>query len=117
MNEKFALQRALWRSGGPIPGLEQTRRRVAFCALMLVLTLAVLGPYMNYRPPPATEEGSVLRQIGYLATFAMMLVSRQVWLEPKRLLAVPLGLCLAIAWCGLSLFWAIDPSNAVAGSC
>lgn len=81
--------------------------RIAFGAF---LVLVLFGPYMTY-----TSQGNgfeqVIRQIGYTLIALASIIAVRGWDAPARLLVIPPPLMLAIAWCALSVVWAIDPAS------
>ncbi|MFW2831117.1 O-antigen ligase family protein [Sphingomonas sp. ID0503] len=97
----------------PADGVVPRNRPLAQAAIGGILILTILGPYMTMKPEPFTGEGSPLRQFLYLVCVLAAIASTRFWAEPRRLLAVPLTLVLALGWCWLSVTWAADPSIAV----
>lgn len=85
------------------------RARLAMLVFATVFAFVVTGPIMSYKPQPFTGEGSPLRQIGYVVTLGLTLLAMRPMLRPDRLLALPLSMVVVLAWCWLSLGWAIDP--------
>jgi O-antigen ligase len=88
------------------------RASLSIIALVCLLSLMVLGPYMTYKPQPFTGEGSPLRQLGYLMVVAMAVAGLRGKRLGPELLVIPLSMVVALLWCWLSLFWAIDPDKA-----
>jgi O-antigen ligase len=56
--------------------------------------------------------GDMVRQLLYLAGFAIMILTAEPLRHPKRLLALPVSMLVLIAWCVASIGWAIEPSVA-----
>jgi O-antigen ligase len=56
--------------------------------------------------------GDTLRQLLYLAGFAIMVVTAEPLRDPGRLFALPLSMLVLVAWCIASIGWAIEPSIA-----
>jgi exopolysaccharide production protein ExoQ len=93
--------------------------QAAFLAFLLLVFVGV-KPFMP--PPPEidafgaqgmTGSGDTLRQIGYLAVFALILfvaARKRGW---KSLMAVPLPLLLIMLWCLASAAWAAEPGVAM----
>lgn len=101
-----------------LPRLSRTRTRhretkprwsevLAQAGLFALMSLAACGPWMN-------EQGDSLlrqfREFGYIATFVAAVLAVRPWRHPERLLVVPWPLVVALAWCGLSLTWALEPA-------
>lgn len=78
---------------------------VAFAAL---LSLSLMAPFMTYSGSNGAA-GQLARQIGYLAIFLLMVWAVRSFHAPQRLLVVPWPVILALAWCWLSMIWAIEP--------
>lgn len=74
------------------------------------LALVLFGPYMTYGSQGNGLE-QMVRQIGYTMVALATVVSVRGWNAPGRLLVIPPALMLAIAWCALSIVWAIDPAS------
>jgi O-antigen ligase len=83
--------------------------RVAMIALM---ALVMLGPLMTNVEGGGAGEGSVVRQIAYLAILAATIFAIRPTASPQSLLAFSWPVLLAFAWCWISLTWAIDPGTA-----
>ena len=94
---------------GSIVGLRNAPLRIALVAL---IALVMLGPLMTIGEGGNIGEGSVTRQIGYLAIFALTLYAIRPTATPGTLLAFSWPVLLAFAWCWASLSWAIDPAIA-----
>lgn len=90
-------------------------RRVNAIALAALLLFAILAPLIVDGPPGAaggTGAGNAFRQLVYLAIFGMALFSAQVARFPAVLLRPPTTVLLMLAWCGLSVTWAVAPGVA-----
>ncbi|MBB3360021.1 MULTISPECIES: O-antigen ligase [unclassified Novosphingobium] len=71
--------------------------------------LVLIGPVItNMDGQNGTESGSLLRQVGYILTFGLLVFA--VWREGHGTwaLRMPLPIVIALAWCWLSLAWAIN---------
>lgn len=89
------------------------RRAVVGMALCVVLVcLSVFGPYVALMTSEGSSEGSSVRQFSYLLILGAVLVWAAPWRRGARSLAIPIPLGVAMAWCALSLFWAIEPEIA-----
>lgn len=80
---------------------------LAFAALML---LTMLGPMMTYESTGASGAGNLIRQGGYLAIALLTVFAIHAETKLSRLDAIPWPMLLALGWCWISLFWAIEPS-------
>ncbi|MDZ7895471.1 MAG: O-antigen ligase family protein [Sphingobium sp.] len=81
----------------------------------LFLMLVLLGPLMStgfeVNPEVNTSgEGSVLRQACYVLVALMLLIALKPWENFSRFLAIPRPLFIGLAYCWISLFWAIEPA-------
>lgn len=88
-----------------MPGVQ-----IAF-ALLVVLTLA--GPAMTqlgYTLPGV--DVPTFRQVGYVAITLLAIAALRPIGHPDRLLVVPWPIVVALGWCWLSVFWAIEPGTA-----
>lgn len=98
------LSRVRTRKRGSRPKWTEMMSHVALTVLFL---LASTGPWM-------TNEGigtlSRVREAGYVAVLLAALVAIRPWRTPDRLLLLPWPHFVALAWCAISLTWAIDPS-------
>jgi O-antigen ligase len=98
-------------------GLPQWAIEAAFAALLLLVFVG-LSPFS---PPPQVAEfggavqtgaGDTLRQICYLAVFAVLAAGCLQKRGVRSLAIVPPLLALLLAWCMLSAFWAAAPGVA-----
>lgn len=89
------------------------RRDLVTFALFALLIQVIVGPHLSLSSDGLTGEGNVVRQLGYIFVFALVLQASRVGHYPARLLAVPVGIVLALAWCWASVAWAIEPGIAV----
>ncbi len=89
----------------------------AFIGLLL-LSFVGLTPFS---PPPAAAEfggaamggaGDALRQLCYLAVFAILLASALQKRGLAAVSAIPILLLLLLAWCAASALWAAEPAVA-----
>jgi O-antigen ligase len=100
------------RSGRFAAGVLPARSGPLVFAIGAILFLTLLGPLMTISGLSMTGEGSPLRQQGYLLILLLTIVAMRPLSAPRRLLAVPVALLVALGWCWLSLVWAIEPSIA-----
>ena len=97
------------RSGkGPAP-----RRGALIGGMIALMVLVILGPLMSLSDLPFTGEGNPVRQGAYLAAAGLVAYGIRPVADPRRLLAVPLPVVIALLFCLLSLTWAIDPGVGV----
>ena len=89
------------------------RLPLAMAAMVGLLALTLFGPAMTTLGDTESGAGNVLRQIGYALVFALAVVGMRPLKHPERLAVVPWPFWLALAWCWLSLAWALDPGVAV----
>lgn len=85
------------------------RRRLQLAAAGF-LVLVLLGPFLqSLSGNSLSGEGNSIRQLGYITVFALAVSALDVWRQPARLLVVPMSLVVVLAWCLLSVTWAIVP--------
>ena len=77
--------------------------------LLILLVLVVLGPLMTITGTDMTGEGSPVRQGAYLLGALLIIFGTRPFSYPNRLLTIPIWIMLALGWCWISLFWAIEP--------
>jgi O-antigen ligase len=96
-------------------GLRISRSIAAEIAILVLLTLAVLGPFMTVKgvSDGGGGEGSALRQFGYLFIFCMTIWASRAMQDLRRFLVLPLSLALPLLWCWISISWAIEPGIAI----
>lgn len=92
---------------------QPVRLPLAMAAMVGLLALTLFGPAMTMFGDSESGSGNVLRQIGYVLVFALAVVAMRPLKHPERLAVVPWPYWLALAWCWLSLAWALDPGVAV----
>jgi O-antigen ligase len=85
---------------------------VATVAMLMFCGLALLGPLLSNTPGGSSGEGSVVRQAGYLVTFALALYAVRTNLALARAMVLPRSLLIVLIWFWASLFWAIEPGVA-----
>jgi exopolysaccharide production protein ExoQ len=78
----------------------------------IILALTLLGPYMTISDDQVIGEGNTFRESVYFASLLLIFFGVRPIHHPRRLLAVPLPIIAALAWCWLSITWAIDPGIA-----
>lgn len=88
----------------------------AFVALLLLIFVS-LQPFaerdtVNTAIGAAAAEsaGSIARQICYLLTFGVLLISAVAKHGIKAANAVPIVFAVLLAWCAMTSFWAMEPS-------
>lgn len=74
----------------------------------LLVLLSLLSPFMILSDLPGMGESSPVRQISYLFVFILLLVAVRPDADLGRLQPVQWPILAALAWCWLSLVWAID---------
>lgn len=92
---------------------QPVRLPLAMAAMALLLTLTVLGPAMTTLGDSESGAGNAVRQLGYAVVFGLALIAMRPLKHPERLAVVPWFFWVALAWCWLSLAWALDPGVAV----
>jgi hypothetical protein len=88
--------------------------RVAMIALM---ALVMLGPLMTNVEGGGAGEGSVVRQIAYLAILAATIFAIRPTASPQSLLAFSWPVLLAFAWCWSSASCGTVVINSTSTSC
>lgn len=88
------------------------RRGPLLLAWVILIIFCLLGPFMSYSGLPGTGEGSPVRQAGYLTVFGLAIYGSRPLVDPKRLLVVPIAICVALLWVWLSIAWALEPGIA-----
>jgi exopolysaccharide production protein ExoQ len=89
------------------------RQNLLIGATALLIILCLLGPFMSYSDLPGAGEGSPARQLGYALVALLAFVGIRPIAAPKRILVIPVFIVIALAWCWLSVIWALSPSIAV----
>ncbi|MGH2549083.1 MAG: O-antigen ligase family protein, partial [Thermomicrobiales bacterium] len=92
------------------------RPRVAGFALFAILCLSIIGlePLSGgTKPIPFTGAGDVFRQLAYFCVFGLAFVGLRVVQNLRQVFVFSISLCILLAWCWLSLAWAIEPSIAI----
>lgn len=84
--------------------------RVSFAAL-LAMVIFWTGPNLDVATAGGSAGGEATKQISYLCIFAIALVSSGVLQSAKEALVIPVSVMLVLAWCWLSISWAIEPST------
>ncbi|MBB4857242.1 O-antigen ligase [Novosphingobium chloroacetimidivorans] len=92
--------------------------RLLYIAGFAFFTMILLAPAMVVREVAAGDisgsgEGSAVRQIGYVAILAFSIFAAMKQGPGAKALIMPWPLLLALAWCWLSLSWAINPGVAI----
>lgn len=86
---------------------------LASLALFCLLAFAVLSPVFTDGSVGGVEaagEGNLFRQLVYISIFGIALVCGRPVGVPWRLSVIPVSILLTLAWCALSIGWAINPS-------
>lgn len=86
---------------------------VVFLFFLLILFEPLLAIGLGENPTAMTGEGSILRQLNYLLAAGLILFALKPLENYQRLLAIPLPLLIGLAYCWLSLIWAIEPMIAM----
>jgi O-antigen ligase len=87
--------------------------RVGLSAFIALLAMALLGPLMNDTNNPFGASAPMVRQLGYTVILALVVYAIRGWKSPRELLAIPWPIGLALAWCWLSVTWALEPAISV----
>jgi O-antigen ligase len=86
--------------------------RLASWTLFAMLGFAILAPLLTIGPSnthtDAAGTGNLARQLGYTLMFMLALVSARVIGHPERLWAPTASVLAMLAWCCLSMTWAVD---------
>lgn len=84
--------------------------RVLFVTIFLVCVGVQVVPGLSSSITVSTGDGDPLRQLSYLLAFgAAVVVTRYT----SWFVALPLSIILVLAWCWISVMWAIDPGIAL----
>jgi len=81
-------------------------------AIIALISLVMLGPIMTNVEGGNGGDGSAIRQVGYLAILAGTIFAIRPSASPKSLVAFTWPMLLALAWCWISVSWALDPGTA-----
>ncbi|SFO29345.1 O-antigen ligase [Sphingomonas sp. OK281] len=106
------------RSGDGGPGIGAIARNLGDglmplrIAIIALVALVMLGPIMTNVEGGESGEGSIVRQIAYLAILAGTIFAIRPSVTPRSMVALSWPLLVAFAWCWISLSWAIDPGTA-----
>ncbi|VWX52931.1 hypothetical protein [Novosphingobium sp. 9U] len=92
--------------------------RLLYIAGFAFFAMILLAPAMVVREVAAGDisgsgEGSSVRQVGYVAILLFSIFAAIKQGPGKTSLIMPWPLLLALAWCWISLSWAINPGVAV----
>lgn len=93
--------------------LSSLRQRAFLFVIFALFYMVIIGlePLSEkVKTIPATGDGDLPRQLCYSLIFLTALVATQPVLHARRLLTLPVGITLALAYCWLSLSWSIAPS-------
>lgn len=101
------------RIGAPRPdagrGYVDLHDRLLRVAAVGFLVMVLLAPLMSLNEMTMSGAGNSARQIGYIFFLALTLWGTRPLERGLGIIAVPWPMLLAIAWCVLSLSWAVDP--------
>ncbi|KQN39703.1 hypothetical protein ASG37_09235 [Sphingomonas sp. Leaf407] len=90
-------------------GYVDLRDQMLRVAAVAFLVMVVLAPLMTLNEASLTGAGSIYRQTSYLVILGMALWAVRPLEQGLDIIAIPWPILLALGWCYLSLFWAIDP--------
>jgi O-antigen ligase len=84
---------------------------------LLIFAFLALAVYHLYRMTALedagvqhlTGNGNAFRQFSYLLLFALAVTRLRVFQDLRQILLLPFGMVLLLAWCWLSLCWAVEP--------
>jgi exopolysaccharide production protein ExoQ len=108
------MRMAGFLAGGERSAGLPVREQPMLFGTLAFLVLVLLGPFMTFTNAGGDSgEGNLIRQALYLLLLAVLLVSARPLADPQRVLVVPIPILAALAWCWISLAWAIDPNIAV----
>ncbi|GGE83940.1 O-antigen ligase family protein [Sphingomonas prati] len=103
----------LQRNGRPQTRAATGQPVLAMLALLALLLLTLAGPIMTMNGGDVEGQGRVYRQLGYFLIAGLAFISVNPLRHPERVLAVAIPLVVALAWCWISLTWALYPEIAV----
>lgn len=86
---------------------------VGLAAFIALLAMVLLGPLMTDDGNPFGASAPMVRQLGYTVILALVVYAIRGWKSPRELLALPWPIGLALAWCWLSVAWALEPAISV----
>jgi O-antigen ligase len=104
------MQQYPWQSSASGPTSAQRLGGKALTVLLLMLLLGIAPLYSVFKTGPSNGDGDVLRQLIFIGIFLSIAFTSGVLSDVRRALVLPLSLTLALAYCALSLSWAIYPS-------
>ncbi len=88
-------------------------RRYAGVTVFVLVYLSIMGlePFVQRSTDlSGAAQGDTLRQMLHLMAFGFTLVTQRLLTRPEKLSTVPLSFVLLLAFCALSVVWAIEPS-------
>ncbi|MDE8652297.1 O-antigen ligase family protein [Novosphingobium album (ex Liu et al. 2023)] len=97
----------------PVADKPLIRPLLSELAFVGLLVLALTGPLMTFNETGSEGGFSALRQGGYLMIAALAAFAIRAERNLSRLLVIPWPLVAALAFCLLSVAWAIEPSIAL----
>ena len=94
------------------------RKDLLIASAFAFIGLILIGPLLSVGIDPdtaasTTGEGSIARQASYLLVMLALLFALKPIENYKRVLAIPIPMMVALAYCWLSLAWAIEPGIAL----
>jgi exopolysaccharide production protein ExoQ len=92
-------------------GRRRTRATAKRVAMIALLIFVLLGPIMTFGGLNITAEGTVERQVGYVAILALSLYAVYPGATRASMIAMPIPLLVAFGWCWLSIVWSVDPGS------
>lgn len=108
----FADSSAPRQSASPRGPLPRRFLIPAVASIFVMMILVLLAPIMTADGPPG-GAGNTLRQVSYGVLFLATVGVVGGYTRPAKLLAPPITMIVAIAWCWISLTWALEPSISI----
>lgn len=99
-------------TASPLPFLADRWAVVGMALCVVLVCLTVFGPFIALVTSEGSTEGSSVRQFSYLLILGAVLVWAAPWRRGIRSIAMPVPLGVALGWCTISLFWAVEPEIA-----
>jgi O-antigen ligase len=87
--------------------------RYALAALLIMVLFGLAPLSAGTKDAAISGEGGGVRQLIYLAIFGGFIIASGGLRNLRELNAIPISVLLVIAWCWLSVLWAIDPMISV----
>lgn len=88
------------------------RSFVATLALLAIYYFCLIGviPMNEQMMSAGDAEGDSTRQIAFMAVFTLLFLTMLYFGSPRKLLALPLAVCVILIYCLISASWAIEPA-------